>query len=174
MLIFDNSLINDNLRNKSICDLIFNSKHYNIILIISTQSSLKLTPEARYMFDTIFLFNNYSISEKKRLYDKYCDIFPNFEIFKKYYNKITENYGIMVIDYNYNFDISTMIYYYKVNNININNLLDKNKFIKNKYERKIGDIINIKILQEKINELEKRIEKLENDLNSKNNNTIYI
>ena len=173
MLIFDDSIFKNNLEDKFLYELIFHSKYYNIILIISIQNPLELFLELRNNFDMFFIFNNHNISNEKRLYNHYCSMFPNFEIFKKYYNKITENYGIMIIDKNnnsYNFDMSNMIYGYRVDNIN-DNLLDKNKFIKNKYEKKID---NIKTLQERINELEERIEKLENDLNSKNNNTIYI
>ena len=182
MLIFDGSIFKNSLEDKFLCELIFHSKCYNIILIISMQFPMGLSPEFRNTIDTIFLFNNHTISNEKRLYNHYCSMFPNFEIFKKYYNKITQNHGTMVIDQthnNYNFDMSNMIYGYRVDNINNDNKLDKNKLDKNKfikynYEKKIDSTINIKILKEKITELEKRIEKLENDLNSKNNNTIYI
>jgi hypothetical protein len=174
MLIFDNSIFKNSLEDKFLNELIFHSKYYNIILIISMQFPMGLSPEFRNTIDTIFLFNNHTISNEKRLYDHYCGMFPNFEIFKKYYNKITQNHGTMVIDQTRDgYDITDMIYDYRVNNIN-DNLLDKNKFIKNKYEKNTDNIINIKILKERITELEERIEKLENDLNSRNNNTIYI
>ena len=50
-------------------------------------------------FNFILLLGEDNITNKKKLYDYYTiNIFSSFKIFKSIFDKITDNYGCMVID----------------------------------------------------------------------------
>jgi uncharacterized protein YeaO (DUF488 family) len=54
------------------------------------------------------------ISNQKRLYDHYAGMFPSFDIFKRVFTKITENYGIMVLTSKKGYNIEDKIFWYRV------------------------------------------------------------
>ena len=55
--------------------------------------------EMRDHFNFILLLGEDNITNKKKLYDYYTiNIFSSFKIFKSIFDKITDNYGCMVID----------------------------------------------------------------------------
>jgi energy-coupling factor transporter ATP-binding protein EcfA2 len=62
-------------------NIIFNSRHFNIQVIISMQYALGLSPALRGNIDYVFIFNILSLNEKKRIYEQYgqsCDSFLQF------------------------------------------------------------------------------------------------
>lgn len=78
--------------------IIFHHKYYNKSLIITSQYAARLPPDARYQFNYFFLFGNNSDEYKKKLYDCYDRMFPNSDQFIANFDRITKNYGCMVID----------------------------------------------------------------------------
>ena len=86
------------IKDDNILELFFNGRHHHISFILTMQFSLGIPPELRSNFDYIFLLGEDFMSNKKRLYDHYAGMFPNFEMFSQVFNNVTDNFGCMVID----------------------------------------------------------------------------
>ena len=87
----------DWIKNETMMELFYNSRHYNKMLITTMQYPLGIPPEIRYNFDYVYLFAEGFFSNQKRLYDHYTGMFPDVNSFRQVLNKLTENYGSMVI-----------------------------------------------------------------------------
>lgn len=85
-------------KDKNIYELLQNGRHYQITYILTMQYSLGIQPELRSNFDFIFLLGEDFITNQKRLYDHYAGMFDNFEMFKKVFLNITDDYGSMVLN----------------------------------------------------------------------------
>lgn len=92
-----------------IAEIFFNGRHRHILFLFSMQFPLGLKPEFRSNFDFVFLLADDIMSNQKRLYDHYAGIFPSFEIFRKVFVEVTNNFGCLVIN----------------NQVRSNNILDK-------------------------------------------------
>lgn len=101
-------------KDQRILEIMMNGRHPEITLFISLQYALTLPPKFRTNFDYIFLFKHTMKSEKFRLFQYFGGMFDNFNDFEYYLNKMTEDYGCMVIDMRSRTnDISDIVYYYK-------------------------------------------------------------
>ena len=99
-LIMDDCLASKSswMKEQNILELLQNGRHYHITFILTMQYSLGIQPELRSNFDYVFLLGEDFISNQKRLFEHYAGMFPSFDIFKRVFIKITENYGAMVIN----------------------------------------------------------------------------
>lgn len=86
------------LKDPNITELFFNGRHHHISFILTMQYSIGIPPEMRSNFDYIFLLAEDFLTNRKRLYDHYVNVFPSFEIFQQVFSDITDNYGVMVIN----------------------------------------------------------------------------
>lgn len=84
-------------KDKTINELFFNSRYYNITLFVTMQFPFGLKPEIRCNFDYVFLFKDVATSKFKRCYEHYCGIFPTFEKFREVFESTTENFKSLVI-----------------------------------------------------------------------------
>lgn len=82
---------------KSIKELFFNGRHYQITYILTIQDPMGLPPELRRNFDYIFLFSETYLEEQKKIFKYYAGCFPNFNMFKQTFSYLTSNHGCMVI-----------------------------------------------------------------------------
>ena len=64
------------------------------------QYSLGIQPELRSNFDFVFLLGEDFINNRKKLYEHYAGMFPNFEMFCQVMDHCTENYECLVIHNN--------------------------------------------------------------------------
>ena len=102
------------VKEQPISELFFNGRHYNLSFILTMQFSLGIPPEMRSNFDYIFLLADDFISNRKRLYDHYAGMFPDFNIFQQVFLDLTENYGCMVINNRvHSKDITQKVFWYK-------------------------------------------------------------
>lgn len=93
-----------------------NGRHYKLNVIMTSQYVLALTPLQRGNIDYVFLLLDNNKSNIKRYYEQFGGMFDTFEEFKKVYQKLTENYGVMVIDNKVRSSkIEDCVFYYKVN-----------------------------------------------------------
>lgn len=116
MLIMDDCLAQKStwLKDQNILELMQNGRHYHIMYILTMQYSLGISPELRSNFDYIFLLGEDIINNRKKLYDHYAGMFPTFEIFQKFFNKCTADFGCMVIDNRSRSpDLSDKVFWYK-------------------------------------------------------------
>lgn len=81
-----------------ILEIMMNGRHPQITFFLSLQYCLSLRPEFRTNFDYIFVFKHAMKNEKLRLFTYFGGMFENFAEFNHYLNKMTDNFGCMVID----------------------------------------------------------------------------
>jgi hypothetical protein len=85
------------INDKTIMDIFFNGRHFQLLFILTMQFPLGIKPEYRCNFDYIFLLTEDFYSNKKRLYEHYAGMFPSFESFRQIFEQLTDDYGCMVI-----------------------------------------------------------------------------
>lgn len=106
------------LKDPNITELFFNGRHHHLSFILTMQYSVGIPPEMRSNFDYVFLLAEDTISNRKRLYEHYAGMFPNFDIFQQVFSEVTENYGVMVIDNRIHSKVITdKVYWYKAKTV---------------------------------------------------------
>lgn len=86
------------VKDDTISEIFMNGRHYRLTYMLTMQYSLGISPELRSNFDYIFLLGEDFISNQKRIYEHYAGMFPTFDSFQTVFNKLTDNFGCMVID----------------------------------------------------------------------------
>lgn len=99
LLLMDDCLSNskDWSKDEALKEILFNGRHLDITYILTMQAPLGIIPELRTNFDYVFLLYTDNFNEQKKFFDHYTGMFPNFNAFKEVYDRLTENYGVMVI-----------------------------------------------------------------------------
>ncbi len=102
------------VKEPQIAELFFNGRHYKMSFILTMQFSLGIPPEMRSNFDFIFLLAEDFINNRKRLYEHYAGMFPDFNTFQQVFLDLTENYGCMVINNRvHSKDITEKVFWYR-------------------------------------------------------------
>ncbi len=91
---YDNSWVKDN----NIRFLLFNGRHIDLLFIITLQYIMGMPPSFRTQFDFVFIYREPIISNRKRIYDNFCGMFPSFDVFCQVMDQVTEDYHCLVID----------------------------------------------------------------------------
>jgi hypothetical protein len=115
MLAMDNCMSSNSswVKEEPIQELFFNSRHYHLSFILTMPYSLGIPPEMRSNFDYIFLLAEDFTNNKKRLYEHYAGMFPDFNSFNETFTELTENFGIMVINNKiHSMDITEKVFWY--------------------------------------------------------------
>ena len=94
--LYDNSWTKD----KNVRSLFMNGRHFKILFMITMQYALGIPPNLRTNIDYIFILRENYMSNRKRLYEHYAGMFPNFEMFCQVMDQCTENYECLVIHNN--------------------------------------------------------------------------
>ena len=99
LLVMDDCLASkgDWAKDAKIHELFFNGRHYQITYILTMQFPLGIKPELRFNFDYVFIMAEDFFNNKKRIFDHYAGMFPNFRSFKAVFDEITKDFGCMVI-----------------------------------------------------------------------------
>lgn len=98
-LIFDDCLADNKwVKDKQIKEIFMNGRHSKMMFIFTMQYPLGVNPMLRTNIDFVFLLQENSMKNRRRLYEQYASVFPNFNIFCQTFDIFTENYGCMVID----------------------------------------------------------------------------
>ena len=99
MVILDNCIASkgDWRTNPSFQEMLYNSRSYNISLLLSMQYPLEFPADARSNFDYIFLLADDYISNKKRIYNYYTGMYPTFDTFNDTFEQLTNDHNAMVI-----------------------------------------------------------------------------
>ena len=91
-----------------------NGRHFKIFFIITMQFPLGVPPNLRTNIDYVFILRENTINNRKRIFDNYAGIFPNFDIFNQVMDQCTQNYECLVIDNtSKSNEINDVIYWYK-------------------------------------------------------------
>ena len=94
--LFDSSWTKDKMMRM----LFMNGRHWKIMLIITMQYPLGIPPNLRTNIDYVFILREPYINNRKRIWENYAGMFPNFESFCQVMDQCTENYECLVIDNN--------------------------------------------------------------------------
>ena len=101
-------------REKTIKNIFFNGRHYNILFMLTMQYPLGITPELRSNIDYIFVFNEPSLKNRKKIYDDYAGMIPSFDHFCNILDACTQNHECLVIKTSGNSnDLRDQIFWYK-------------------------------------------------------------
>ena len=101
-------------KEKTIKNIFFNGRHFNFLFILTMQYPLGITPELRSNIDYVFIFNEPSIKNRKKIYDDYGSNIPTFDYFCNILDACTQNHECLVIKTSTNStDIRDQIFWYK-------------------------------------------------------------
>jgi hypothetical protein len=116
MLLIVDDLMNDDLiwkKSKNFRDVFTAGRHYNLMMIMSLQYVLGISPGLRENIDYVFLFacdgNNL-----KKIYENYAGCIPTFKMFKTIFYNCTRDHSCMVIDKTSTSDkLTDKVFFYK-------------------------------------------------------------
>jgi hypothetical protein len=94
--LYDNSWVKD----KNIRALFMNGRHYKAFFIITMQYALGIPPNLRTNVDYVFVLREPYHSNRKKLFEQYCGMFPSYEFFCNVMDQCTENFECLVINNN--------------------------------------------------------------------------
>jgi hypothetical protein len=94
--LYDNSWVKD----KNVRSLFMNGRHFKAFFIITSQYSLGIPPNLRTNVDYVFVLRETIHSNRRRLFEQYCGMFPTYEFFCSVMDQCTENFECLVIDNN--------------------------------------------------------------------------
>lgn len=101
-------------KDKTIKSIFFNGRHYNFLFILTMQYPLGITPELRSNIDYVFIFNEPSIKNRKKIYEDYAGCLPSLDYFSNVLDACTQNHECMVIKTSGNTnDIRDQVFWYK-------------------------------------------------------------
>ena len=114
-LILDDCLFDTSwTRDKNIRYLFMNGRHVHALFIITMQYALGVPPALRTNVDFVFILRETIVSNRKRLYEQYAGMFPDFESFCQVMDQCTENFECLVIDNNAKSNkLQDQVYWYK-------------------------------------------------------------
>jgi len=114
-LILDDCLY-DNKWTKATCmrSVFMNGRHWKLLFLLTMQYALGVPPNLRTNIDFIFILRENYVSNRKRLYEHYCGMFPSFEMFCQVMDQCTENYECLVINNNAKSNkLTDQVFWYK-------------------------------------------------------------
>ena len=94
--LYDNTWVKD----KNVRSLFMNGRHFKAFFIITSQYSLGIPPNLRTNVDYVFVLRETIHSNRRRLYEQYCGMFPTYEFFCTVMDQCTENFECLVINNN--------------------------------------------------------------------------
>jgi len=117
-VIMDDCLYDSTWSRDKIMRLLFmNGRHWKIMLVITMQYPLGIPPNLRTNIDYVFILREPYIANRKRIFDNYAGMFPNFEAFAQVMDQCTENYECLVVDNNSKSNkLEDQIFWYKAEN----------------------------------------------------------
>jgi hypothetical protein len=114
-IILDDCLYDDAWTRTSLIREIFcNGRHWNIMMIITLQYPIGIPPLLRENIDYTFILRQFSLRNRKLLYENFASIFPTFEMFCQVLDSVTDNYCCMVVDNTVQSNLlQDVVYWYK-------------------------------------------------------------
>jgi hypothetical protein len=100
---------------ETIADIFMNGRHFDLLFIVAMQYCMGILPSLRSCVDYVFILRENSFSNKKKLFEHYCSVFPDFKMFCKVLDALTVNYQCIVVKQRKNTSskIEDNIFWYK-------------------------------------------------------------
>ena len=100
-LILDDCLFDTSwIRDKNVRYLFMNGRHVHTMFVIAMQYAMGIPPSLRTNIDYVFILRENIVSNRRKLYEQYAGMFPDFDSFCQVMNQCTENFECLVIDNN--------------------------------------------------------------------------
>ncbi len=97
-VVLDDCMYDDSwVRDVNVRFLFMNGRHVRMLVLITMQSPLGITPNLRTNIDYVFVLRGDLINNRQKIYNNYAGMFPSFDIFSQVMNQTTENYECLVI-----------------------------------------------------------------------------
>jgi len=114
-LVFDDCMFDNSWKSdKNVRLLFMNGRHYKMLFLITMQFPLGIPPVLRTNVDFVFLLRDNLHSNRKRIYEHWAGMFPDFKTFCSVLEQCTENYECLVIDNTVKSNkIEDIVYWYK-------------------------------------------------------------
>ena len=94
--------------------IFMNGRHVKLMLYLTMQYCMDLSPDLRANIDYIFVLRENILANKEKIYKNFFGIFPTFDIFNQVMNKCTENFECLVLDNtSRSNNIEDVVFYYK-------------------------------------------------------------
>ena len=101
-------------RDKYVRSLFMNGRHWKILYVVAMQYCMGLPPVLRTNIDFVFILRENIVSNRKKLYEQFAGMFPDFDSFSQIMDQCTENYECLVIDNNAKSNkIEDQVFWYK-------------------------------------------------------------
>jgi len=99
---------------KTIKEIFFNGRHYNFLFMLTMQYTNGIPPNLRSNIDYVFIFNEPSLVNRKKIWQDYGAIIPTFDHFCNILDACTQNHECLVITTSTNsIDLRDNVFYYK-------------------------------------------------------------
>lgn len=85
-------------KDKEVRRVFLNGRHYKITFLATMQYPLGIPPILRTNVDYVFILRDNIRANQERIYKSYAGVFPSFNVFQQVMEKLTTNYGCLVID----------------------------------------------------------------------------
>jgi hypothetical protein len=114
-MILDDCMYDDSwTHDKNIRYLFMNGRWLKVFFLITMQYPLGIQPALRTNVDFVFILREPYMSNRKRIFDNYCSVFPSFEFFCQIMDQCTQNYECLVIDNtSQSSKLEDCVFYYK-------------------------------------------------------------
>ena len=113
LIVLDDCLSTKDLNNKCIQELIFYGKCLNITFILITQLASEIRPALQTSFNYVFLLHDDNTTNQELMFKQYGCNFNSFSEFKNVYDKITQDFGCLVLLIGSSFYDSKKVFKYK-------------------------------------------------------------
>jgi hypothetical protein len=162
-LILDDCLYDNGwIRDKHIRELFMNGRHLKIMFCITMQYPLGIPPNLRTNIDYVFILRENLVSNRRRIYENYAGMFPNFDVFCTVMDQCTENFECLVINNNAKSNkLEDQVFWYKAepqqpfkmgakefwtisNELIADEDMEDDLYDPNDFRRKKGPMVNVK------------------------------
>lgn len=75
-----------------------NGRHYDVFFLLASQYAMDIGPELRTSVDYVFILKQTILKDKRRIYENFAGVFPNFQMFCDVLDNLTEDYHCMVLN----------------------------------------------------------------------------
>ena len=101
-------------KDSQIREIFLNGRHYKIFFILLMQYAMGIPPALRGNIDYVFILKESVLANRKKLYDQYAGVFPNFDVFCQAMDQCTNDFQCLVIDNTTNSNVfEEQVYWFK-------------------------------------------------------------
>ena len=102
-------------KHKCIIQIFMNGRHYKMMFVVTMQYPLGIPPSLRTNIDYVFLMKEPYISNRKRIYENFAGVFPDFNVFNQVMNSLNQFECLVVATNSQSNKLEDQVFWYKAN-----------------------------------------------------------